>query len=477
MMLMRLAFVVACLGLAPAEPRPPNFVIIFADDLGYNDLGCYGSKLIRTPRLDRMAVEGMRFTNFYAQPICGPSRAAIMTGCYPLRVAERRNVKDIHPVLHDKEITIAELLKPLGYATGCFGKWDLARHSQKKFEPDLMPNGQGFDTFFGTPTSNDGFVDLYRNRKLVEPKADMKTLTRRYTDEAIAFIEQHKDRPFFVYLPHTMPHTRLAASDRFRGKSPRGLYGDVVEEIDFNAGRLLDVLKRLGLEKNTYVMFTSDNGPWLIKNRDKVNGSRQEDHGGSAHPLRSGKVSTWEGGLRVPCLLWAPGRVPAGSVCDAPSSTLDVLPTLTALAGTAPPGDRVIDGRDISPLMRGEEVEPRPFFYYLRTHLQAVRLGRWKLHLPRPPHPPWLGPFARNAHIAPEDDIGIKTPLLFDLETDIGEKTDVAEKHPDVVARLLKLAEDARDDIGDYNRIGRGARFFDKGPKRPGCATWLAERK
>ena len=477
----KIAFLAAILSLVqPAiadEPAiKPNIVLIFVDDLGYGDVSCFGSKQIRTPNLDRMAAEGMKFTSFYAQPICGPSRAALMTGCYPMRVAERGNRKDTHPVLHEKEITLAEVLQSAGYVTACFGKWDLAKHSQRGFLPGLMPNHQGFDYFFGTPTSNDRLVDLYRNEKLVEKQADMNTLTRRYTDEAIAFIKKHRDEPFFVYVPHTMPHTLLGASHEFRGKSKRGLYGDVIEEMDHETGRLIDAIKRLDLEKKTIVLFTSDNGPWLIKNKGKQDGTLPEDHGGSAGPLRSGKVSTREGGVRVPTIFWSPGRVPAGKTCDAMASTLDVLPTLAALAGGKVPADRIIDGDNIGPLIHGridEADSDKTYFYYLRTHLQAVRQGKWKLHLPRPAKRPWLGGLAKNNHIAAADDISNETPLLFDLDADLGETTDVADKHAEVVARLTELAEMARSDIGDYNRVGDGARFFDDGPHRPDAAQWL----
>jgi len=448
----------------------PNFIVIFADDLGYGDLGCYGNKQIHTPRLDRMAAEGLRFTSFYAQPICGPSRAALMTGCYPLRVAERGNVKNVHPVLHAKEITVAEVLKTRGYATACFGKWDLAGHSQTAFQKDLMPNDQGFDYFFGTPTSNDAVVNLYRNRELIEPKADMATLTRRYTDEVIAFMTEHKDQPFFVYLPHTMPHTQLAASKPFEGKSPRGLYGDVVEELDSSTGRILDAVKRLGLEGRTYVLFTSDNGPWLIKNKDLADGHLPGDHGGSAGPLRSGKVSTWEGGVRVPGILYAPGRVPPGSVCDAIASTLDVLPTLADLAGAPVPDDRAIDGEDIRHLFHGrfdQANADKAFFYYLRVHLQAVRQGKWKLHLPRDKEPAGAAPFSKNGHIAPADRVGFDAPFLVDLEADIGETTNVAAAHGDVVKRLLEVAQHMRDDLGDHDRVGTNMRFFDPLTQRP----------
>ena len=456
----------------PAEAKKkafggrPNIVLIYADDLGYGDLGCFGSENIRTPRVDQMAREGVRFTSFYAQTVCGPSRAALMTGCYPLRVAKRNNQVDIHPYLHAKEVTIAEILRDAGYATGCFGKWDLAGHKQLGYDPNLLPTKQGFDYFFGTPTSNDGLVNILRNEKVIERMADMNTLTRRYTDEAIAFIRRKRQEPFFVYVPHTMPHTKLGVSGQFRGKSKRGLYGDVVEEIDWNVGRIRDTIKELGLDKKTYMIFTSDNGPWWIK----------KAHGGSALPLRGAKTSTWEGGLRVPCLMWAPGRIPAGAVCDEIATTMDILPTFARLGGGKVPHDRVIDGHDISVLMHGEEGATSPteaFFYYQHTHLQAVRSGKWKLHLPRPANPPWTPDWAR--HIAPKDVFEIKSPILFDMEKDIGEQDDVADKNPEVVEKLRELAEWARNDIGDYNRIGKNARFFDPQSPRPDVAKWKTE--
>ncbi|MFH5803627.1 sulfatase [Alienimonas sp. DA493] len=457
-------------GAGRAATPPPNFVVVFTDDQGYEDLGSFGSPNIRTPRLDAMAAEGMTFTDFYAQPICGPSRAALMTGCYPMRVAERGMVKQIHPVLHEDEITVAEVLKTRGYATGCFGKWDLATHSQTDFHIDLFPTRQGFDEFFGTPTSNDRFVNLYRGEELLERHAEMATLTQRYTDEAIDFIDRHKEEPFFVYIPHTMPHTRLAASPQFKGKSPRGLYGDVIEELDFHVGRLLDYLTEQGLAENTYVLFTSDNGPWLNKNKNFADGRLPRDHGGSAGPLRSGKVSTFEGGVRVPAILWGPGRVPAGTTCESIASTLDVLPTFAALAGAEPPDDRVIDGEDVRHLFHGEfdRADPdKAYYYYLRMHLQAVRQGRWKLHLPREQEPPAVGPFAVNRHIAPADRVGFETPFLVDLETDPGETTDVSAAHPEAVTRLLTLAEAMRADLGDHDRVGANMRFFDLTGPRP----------
>jgi len=483
-MLLRLIALFAALwvGVSAQAGRKdrPNFVVIFTDDQGYADIGCFGSRDIRTPRLDAMANAGMKFTSFYAQPVCGPSRAALMTGCYPMRVAERGHVKQVHPILHSDEITIAEVLKTRGYATGCFGKWDLAKHAQTGFFMDLFPTRQGFDYFYGTPTSNDRVAHLYRNEKLIEPNSNMATLTRRYTDEAIAFIKKHRKQPFFAYLPHTMPHTRLDASLQFKGKSKRGLYGDVIEEIDFNVGRILDALEELKLSGNTYVLFTSDNGPWLIKNKNLADGRLPGDHGGSAGPLRSGKVSTFEGGVRVPTILWGPGRVPAGKTCDTIATTMDLMPTFAALAGTHPPADRVIDGEDIRHLFHGNFAKANPdkaYYYYLRVHLQAVRQGKWKLHLPREKEPIGAAPFSRNAHIAPADRIGFAKPFLVDLAKDLGETTDVSAQNPKVVRRLLALAEGMRNDLGDYDRVGKNMRFFDPLEKRPTKPPVPAPRK
>ena len=468
-----------CVGLIQATDRP-NFIIIFTDDQGYQDVGCFGSPDIRTPRLDAMAKQGMKFTSFYAQPVCGPSRAALMTGCYPMRVAERGHTKQVHPILHEDEITLAEVLKPSGYATACFGKWDLAKHAQTGFFMDLFPTRQGFDYFYGTPTSNDRVAHLYRNEKLIESNSNMATLTRRYTDEAIAFINKHRQQPFFVYVPHTMPHTRLDASPQFKGKSKRGLYGDVIEEIDFNVGRILDALEELKLTEKTYVLFTSDNGPWLIKNKNLADGRLPGDHGGSAGPLRSGKVSTFEGGVRVPTILWGPGRVPAGVTCDSIATTMDLLPTLAALAGAKTPDDRVIDGEDIRHLFHGDFAKADPdkaYFYYLRVHLQAVRQGKWKLHLPRAKEPIGAAPFSRNVHIAPADRIGFEKPFLVDLKKDLGETTDRSEQNPEVVRRLLALAESMRKDLGDYDRVGKNMRFSDPLEKRPTLPPVPAPRK
>lgn len=451
----------AALAAQAATPSRPNFILIFIDDLGYGDIGVNGSPNIRTPRIDALAREGTRFTSFYAQPICGPSRSALMTGCYPMRLAERNNKKHLHPVLHSKEVTLAEVLKPAGYATAMIGKWDMAGHSNTTYQPDLLPLHQGFDMQFGTPSSNDSTTQtvLMRDGKVIENPTVQATLTERYTDEALRFIQENRRKPFFLYLCPNMPHTALAASDKFRGKSKRGLFGDCVEEIDYNVGRIVDTVNKLGLAKNTYILFTSDNGPWLVKNED----------GGSAGPLRSGKVSTWEGGVRVPCIFWAPGRVPAGRVCPEMAATLDVMPTFAALAGVGAPQDRVIDGLDIRDLLHGKtDQSPRDtYHYYLWTHLQAVRKGKWKLHVTRPGQPQWIMPLLRTRHIDAADAQDITQPLLYNLETDPGERYDLSAKHPEIVKEMLAHVERVREDLGDYNRLGKNVRFFDPMDARP----------
>jgi arylsulfatase A-like enzyme len=359
------------------EAKKPNFVFIFADDLGYGDLACYGSKTIKTPNIDRMAKEGLKLNAFYAQTVCGPSRAALMTGSYPMRVATSKNTVMPHPRVHADEITIAEVLKTAGYKSIAVGKWSIAGQGQRAAQIDatLLPTRQGFDRFFGTGGSNDSIVNLIRGVKTVEEKADMSQLSKRYTDEAIGFIKENKDKPFFVYLAHTMPHVKLAASADFKGKSAAGLYGDVVEEIDFNLGRVLDTLKEEGLDDNTYLIFTSDNGPWFLGNSKshlKRYGKNAEAHGGSADPLRGHKTSAWEGGFRVPFIVRAPGKVPAGSESDAVTGIVDILPTMAKLAAAELPTDRVIDGRDLSPLFHGNEIpalKNRPYFFIARKLL------------------------------------------------------------------------------------------------------------
>lgn len=469
---MNLLTIVLCVsgfvfGSEPQAQAKPNFVVIFCDDLGYGDVGCFGSKTIITPNIDRMATEGLKLTSFYAQTVCGPSRAALMTGCYPMRLATESNSVDVHPRLHTDEVTIAEVLREAGYVSMAIGKWDLAGHSQTKYSRSLLPTWQGFDAFFGTPSSNDSIVNLLRDEKVIEKKADMSLLTRRFTDEAMAFIKQNKERPFFVYLAHSMPHVRLAVSDEFKGKSAGGLYGDVVEEIDWNIGRLLKVLKEEGIDESTYVIFTSDNGPWFLGRSPthlKRYGPDAEQHGGTATPLRGAKTSTWEGGLRVPFVIRAPGRVPAGTQSDSIAATIDLLPTLARLAGGKAPSDRVIDGRDISALFEtadGSELEQKPYYYWGRRRLEAVRMGKWKLHIPLLVDQSW-----ERYHKA-EDVVTFEQPALYDLDADIAETNDVAAQHPEVVTELMRYIEHVRADIGDHDRIGKNARFFDPETRRP----------
>lgn len=414
--------------------KPPNFVIIFCDDLGYQDVGCFGSPLIKTPRIDKMASEGMRFTDFYsAAPVCTPSRAALLTGCYPMRVSLPSVISYRSTVgISADEITIPEMLKTRGYTTACIGKWHLGW--QKQF----LPTRHGFDSFFGLPYSNDmdykDFrVPLFRNEEIIEQPAVLETLTERYTDEAVKFITQNKDKPFFLYLPHTFPHVPLRASERFKDKSKRGLYGDVVETIDWSTGRILDTLKELGLDDNTLVVFTSDNGPWLIKGQD----------GGCALPLRGGKGSTWDGGMREPCIMRWPGRIPAGSECSELAGTMDLFPTFAKLSGAKAPTDRIIDGKDIRPLMMGEKDAKSPhesFFYYRNQQLEAVRSGKWKLIL---------------EHKEQKTDKAIPV-LLYDLRSDISEKKDLSARYPSIVARLQAMAESCREDLGDVGTGRKG---------------------
>ena len=414
----------------------PNFVVIFTDDQGYEDIGCFGSPLIKTPNLDKMAAEGRKFTDFYvAASVCSPSRAALLTGCYPPRVGVTKVLFPRDNVgLNPKEETIADILKGRGYATACIGKWHLGHL------PEFLPRKHGFDYYYGIPYSNDMTIDakmkladglvlregmtvekirnekpkknwvpLLRNEEVVEYPADQTTLTKRYTEEAVKFIKANRDEPFFLYLPHTMPHIPLFASEKFKGTSKRGLYGDTIEEIDWSVGQILGTLKELGLDENTLVVYTSDNGPW------KLNGGR----GGSAVPLRGYKFSTYEGGMREPCIMRWPGRIPEDTVCAEVCGTIDLLPTLAKLAGGEAPSDRVIDGGDIWPLMAGKLGAKSPheaYYYYKGTRLEAVRCGNWKL-------------------------IRKKQPELYALWEDISEEKNLASEHHDVVERLSDLMD------------------------------------
>ena len=459
-------------------PTPPNFVLVFADDQGYGDLGVFGATDFDTPRIDRMAHEGMRFTSFYAQPVCGPSRTALLTGSYPIRVAEYGNQKNNFPYVHEREILLPSVLQAAGYATGMVGKTDITQR-RRGFRPELNPVRRGFDYWFGVVGANDsGEVHwVYRNEERIEESAPLHDLTRRYTDEALAFIRRHRDEPFFLYVAHTMPHVVLDASEPFKGRSGRGLYGDVVEELDASTGEILDLLDELGLAENTIVVYTSDNGPWsnhaLPRYRENITA-----HAGSAGPLRGAKATTWEGGIRVPTVMWGPSRIPAGTETAEVATTMDLLPTFIAMAGAELPADRTLDGRDISALMLGEPGAASPheaFFYYRETHLDAVRSGPWKLVFPRPgrDESEWL--LSKTGAFIGELLEPVTALELYNLETDIGETRDVAADHPDVVERLTAIADRARAELGDHDRIGSGVRFFEEGPRWPRRQPWIAQ--
>ncbi|KPK08471.1 MAG: arylsulfatase [Gemmatimonas sp. SG8_28] len=455
-------FLAAC---QPVYDGPPNVVLILADDLGWQDVGVYGATGFATPSLDRMAAEGMRFTSFYApNAACSPTRAAIMTGSYAPRVGipevlSPRSRRGLGPA----EVTIAELLREQGYATIAVGKWHLGDH------PRFLPTNHGFDSYFGIPYSNDMSpvkannpreganvwypeLPLVRDTTIVEREPDQTQLTRRYTEEVVHFIEDNAERPFFAYLAYSFPHVPLWASERFAGSTERGLYGDVVAEIDWSVGEVLAALERLGLDERTLVVFTSDNGPWLVFG----------NHAGSAGPFREGKATTFEGGHRVPTIFRWPGRIPAGREIGELATGMDLLPTFARLANATLPTDRIVDGHDLWPLLSGADDAVSPyerFFYYRSGELQAVRSGKWKLHVPHR-YPSMVGAevgadgmpgrYARG-------EIGI---ALYDLDADPGERVDVAAEHPDVVQRLLGLGEWAREDIGDEltDRIGENAR-------------------
>ena len=402
---------------------PPNLVVIFCDDLGYGDLGCFGHPTIRTPQLDRMAAEGQKWTSFYvAAPVCTPSRAGLLTGRLPIRngmTSPQRVVlfPDSGGGLPHEEITIAECLKQRGYVTACIGKWHLGHL------PQFLPTTQGFDQYFGIPYSNDmhaqGGCPLMRGDQVIERPVDQATVTRRYTEEAVKFIHDNKDRRFFLYMPHTMPHVPLHASDAYRGQSRRGLYGDVVEEIDNSVGQVLQALRDSGCDRQTLVVFTSDNGPWLS----------QKLHGGSAGLLRAGKGTTFEGGMRVPTLFRWPGKIAAGSVVHQLGSTLDLLATFCQLSGAELPTDRTLDSFDLSPALLGQGESPRrTMFFYTRGVLHAVRHDNYKLH--------WLTrePVHYGRPAIPHDP-----PLLYDVEQDPGEQYDLAAQHPEVVRELQAL--------------------------------------
>lgn len=461
-------------------PRPsrPNIVLIVTDDQGYGDVGCFGAKHLRTPHLDRLAAEGTRFTSFcVAQPVCTASRAALLTGCYANRISLFGALNHVSNVgIASSEKLLPEICKEQGYATAIFGKWHLGHR------PVFSPLRHGFDTFLGIPYSNDngplhpivrGIPPLpwIDGEQVVETDPDQSQFTRRLTQRAIQFVEAHRDQPFFLYLPHIMPHVPIFASEAFRGRSSAGLYGDVIEELDQGIGDLVAAIDRLGLAERTWIIFFSDNGPFLSYG----------NHAGSAGPLREGKLTTFEGGVRVPCIMRWPGQIPAGRVCSELLSSLDLLPTIAHVIGGRL-GELPIDGENHWPLIAGQSgaVGRQTFYYYAGDELHAVRSGSWKLHLPHeyltPADPPGRdGKPANFANLRPESMQlsglrGIasrhgylirKIDLsLFDLEQDVGETTNVADQHPQVVRQLLELAEKAREELGDSltGRQGRGVR-------------------
>jgi len=450
---MRISFLLLfILLLASLNARTPNFVVIFCDDLGYGDLGSFGNPTIKTPNLDRMAREGQKWTQFYSpDPVCTPSRAGLLTGRYPIRNGMSSAARvvlfpDSSGGLPQEEITIAEVLKQKDYATAVIGKWHLGHL------PEHLPMTQGFDSYWGIPYSNDmdkvpggpnyrrGAEDPYYypdikhynvplmdGAKIIERPADQNTITKRYSEKAVEYMKENKDRPFFLYLAHSMVHIPLFASDQFRNTSIRGLYGDTVEEIDHGVGMILDTLRDEGLEKDTVVVFSSDNGPWLAF----------KSHGGSSGPLRAGKGTTFEGGQRVPTLFWGPGYVKPG-VVDGMGSAIDLLETFAALADAEAPLDRKMDGYDLSKTLAGEAESPRKVFHYwTRAKLHAVRSGPWKLHvLQREP--------VNYGRLAPMDG-----PELYNLESDISEAYDVAASHPEIVQRLLRMIKEHENDTED----------------------------
>ena len=411
----------ACIVTAADDAARPNILIIFTDDQGYADLACYGNEKNKTPRLDRLAKEGTRFTSFYAQTVCGPSRSALLTGRYPIRSKGWG--------MPASEITFAELMQDAGYQTACIGKWDV---SNRKAIIDRMPNAQGFDYYFGTLGANDnGSVTFHENNEKAGSTRDMGSLTTLYTDKAIDFLREKRDpdKPFVLYVAHTMMHTIIDASDRFRGKSEGGLYGDVVEEFDYETGRLLDTLDELKLSDDTLVIYTSDNGPW---NQDKYTKNKKGHPQGAifwgeAGPLRNGKGSCYEAGYRVPCIVRWPGKVPAGRDSDAIFATIDFMPTFASLCGFNVPDDRRIDGIDQTDLLTGQRDTGREHFYY---HDAGVRLGKWK----------YLKPNAFFHGYAREDDRKA-VDELFDLKADVGERTNLAEKFPEKVTELKQLMQ------------------------------------
>jgi arylsulfatase A len=433
----------------------PNLVVIYEDNTGYGDYGCYGSTVHRTPHTDRLCAEGMKFTDFYSTSgVCTPSRTSLMTGCYAQRVnmhVSHTGMVVLQPVakkgLHPDEITVARLLKEQGYATACIGKWHMGDQAP------FLPTRHGFDLFLGLPYSDDMTpreqfsewppLPVMRGEEVIDAPADRDYLTRQYAEEAVRFIKDHKDEPFFLYLPLAMPGstTRPFAHPDFQGKSANGPYGDSIEEMDWCLGQVMETLEELGLDEKTLVMKASDNGA-----------VKHDPPQGSNAPLKGWGYDTSEGSQRIPCIMRWPGHIPAGSVCSEIATTMDILPTFARLAGTEPPQDRTIDGHDIGAILSGEAdggsaYDEAGFYYYCVDQLQAVRSGPWKLYLP----------IEKRARRRQDKPVTVEAEL-YNLREDIGETEEVSAQHPDVVARLMALADKAREDLGDLDREGSGQR-------------------
>lgn len=455
-----LLFLATVPAIALAEERPPNVVIIFTDDQGFGDIGVNGAEGYETPNVDRMAAEGRLFTQWYAsQPVCSASRAGLLTGCYSNRLGINGALSPGSKIgLNHEETTLAEVFKGQGYATAIFGKWHLGDHES------FLPTNHGFDTYFGIPYSGDMWpfhpeagpnrfppLPLIENLTILRhvAEADQRMLTSWYTAKAVDFIGHHRDEPFFIYLPHNQPHVPLYVSERFEGTTIQGLYGDAIAEIDWSIGEILNAISTFGLDEQTLVIFTSDNGPWLSYG----------EHAGSAGPFREGKGTVWEGGVREPCVMRWPGKIPAGTVCDTAAMNIDLLPTLANLIG-APLPEKKIDGLDIWPLLAGEEGAKNPhkayWFYYKNNELQAVQSGNWKLLLPHQ---------ARSLGDQPGGEGGIPAKYtntevgleLYDLASDPYETTDLAASRPEKIAELMVHVEQARRELGDSLTKAKGS--------------------
>jgi len=454
---MSLFSLLGCTSASKSSDTLPNIIIILADDLGYNDLSCFGSKNISTPNLDLMANQGFVFKNFLtASNVCSPSRAALLTGRYPQRNGVPFAVGDVYSDLglQDDEITIAEILKGKDYATAAFGKWHLGvplgfnrtTHEGFSKQSQFHPNRQGFDLFYGAAFNAfpDGRMPLIENDQVLDDSISVAIVTDRYTEKAIEFISENRKKPFFIYFAHTRPHGPLIPNPAFDGVSKGGAYGDLVEELDASVGLLMEALNEMGLEKNTLIIFTSDNG--AIFNVDQKYGSNA--------PLRGGKGNTWEGGHKVPTIFYWPGTIPSGEYFDQFSTNMDLLPTVSYLAGAQLPESLKIDGNNLWPLIEGSEdvlSGNDVFFFYNGLNLQAVREGKWKLHLPRDEKMlVWWESGLRD----------LKSPMLFDLQIDPNELNDVAAEYPEVIEHLTSLAQDTRDKLGDWEHPGREQKYI-----------------